>query len=73
MHRVNTLLSHFSESPEEWVTHPAVALGAHNGVFLYLQAGQSSGDVAPRRKPGNPDVEPIRAYIWGSGLVLGHV
>lgn len=51
----------------------AVRLGPHNVVISVLVHGESSGDLALRRKPGNPDVERIRVYIWGRGLVLGHV
>jgi hypothetical protein len=54
-------------------TFLAVRLGPHSEVISVLVYGESSGDLALRRKPGNPDVERIRAYIWGRGSVLGHV
>ena len=47
--------------------------GPHNSAISCLIYGGSSGDLALRRKPGNPDVERIRTHLWGRGSVLGHV
>jgi hypothetical protein len=47
--------------------------GPHNSAISCLMYGGSSGDLALRRKPGNPDIERIRTYLWGRDSVLGHV
>jgi hypothetical protein len=47
--------------------------GPHNSAISCLMYGGSSGDLALRRKPGNPDIERNPTYLWRRDSVLGHV